>query len=177
MPRLGVVEPAQSAGRVKEIFEGPLKGKHLNIFKGMANSATLLDSYLGLSTALSKANLTQREQEVVQLAVVQSASCDYCTAAHTAIGKKAGLSEAQTLGARRGHVEDDPKLDALARFASALYEKRGGVSDSDLAAFRAAGFGDEEICEVVAVYSQATLTSTFNHINQTPVDFPKPPAI
>lgn len=177
MPRLSVIEPAQATGRIKEIFEGPLKGKNLNIFKGMANAPALLDGYLGLGSALSQTKLTQAEQEVVQLAVVQAAACDYCTAAHTVLGKKAGLSEEQTIGARRGKIPDNQKLDALARFASALYEKRGNVSDADLSAFRSAGFGDQEICEVVAVYAQATLTSTFNHVNQTPVDFPSAPAV
>jgi AhpD family alkylhydroperoxidase len=177
MPRLTVVEPTQTTGRVKEIFDGPLKGKNLNIFKGMANSAALLDGYLGLSAALTQASLNQREQEVVQLAVVQAANCDYCTAAHTAIGKGAGLTEDQLLGARRGHIESDPRLGALARFAAALYEKRGDVSDADLAQFRAAGFTDQHIGEVVVVFAQATLTSTFNHINHTPVDFPTPPAL
>lgn len=177
MARLAMIEPAQATGRVKEIFEGPLKGKHLNIFKGMANSSAILESYLGIAGGLAHAKLTKAEQEVVQLAVVQSASCSYCTAAHTAIGKGAGLSDEQMIGARRGHIENDARLNALAKFASTLYEKRGSVSDGDLSAFRAAGFGDQEICEVITVYAQAVLTSTFNHVNQTPVDFPTPPAV
>ena len=32
MPRLNVVDPATATGRVKEIFDGPLKGKHLAIW-------------------------------------------------------------------------------------------------------------------------------------------------
>ena len=44
MPRLNVVDPSTATGRVKEIFDGPLKGKHLNIFKGFANSPAVLDA-------------------------------------------------------------------------------------------------------------------------------------
>ncbi len=177
MPRLAVIDPEKTTGRAKEIFEGPLKGKHLNIFKGMANAPALLDAYLGIGGALKNASLTPAEQEVVQLAVVEAAGCDYCTAAHTVIGKNSGLTEEQTIGARRGSIEGDARLDAIARFAKALYEKRGNVSHDDLTAFRSAGFDDQAIAEAVAVYAQATLTSTFNHVNETEVDFPAPPAI
>jgi uncharacterized peroxidase-related enzyme len=177
MSRLKAVDPAAATGRAKEIFEGPLKGKHFNIFKGLANAPAALDAYLALSGALKNASLSPKEQEVVQLAVAQANACQYCLAAHTAIAKGAGLSDAQTLGARRGHVEGDPKLDALARFAAAIFEKRGSVSDNDLAAFRKAGYGDQAIAEVVASYALAIFTNTFNHLNQTAVDFPTPPAL
>jgi len=177
MPRLKVVDPASSTGRAKEIFEGPLKGKHFNIFKGMANSPATLDAYLALSGALKNASLSAKEQEVVQLVIAQANNCEYCVSAHTAIAKGAGLSDAQTVAARRGSLKDDAKLDALARFASAVFEKRGFVSDDDLTKFRAAGYSDAAIAEVSAIYALALFTNTFNHINQTAVDFPAPPAI
>ncbi len=177
MARLETIDPAQSEGRVKEIFEGPLKGKELNIFKGMANSSAVLDAYLGMSGALKNASLNAAQQEVVQLAIGQANGCDYCQAAHTAIGKGAGLSEAQTVGARRGAVDDDPRLDAIAKFATSLHEKRGFVGDDDLATFRSAGFDDGHVAEVVAVYALATFTNYFNHVNATPVDFPAPPSV
>jgi AhpD family alkylhydroperoxidase len=177
MPRLAVIDPEQTTGRAKEIFEGPLKGKHLNIFKGMANAPALLDAYLGIGGALKNASLTPAEQEVIQLAVVESASCDYCTAAHTVIGKNSGLTDDHTIGARRGEIQGEAKLDAVAKFAKALYEKRGNVSHDDLTAFRNAGYNDQAIAEAVGVYALATLTSTFNHVNETEVDFPAPPAI
>ena len=72
MPRLNVVDPATATGRVKEIFDGPLKGKHLNIFKGFANSPAVLDAYLGMSGALSKTSLSAKEREAIALAVAQA---------------------------------------------------------------------------------------------------------
>lgn len=174
MPRLTVVDPAHATGRAKEVFDGPLKGKHFNIFKSMATSPALLDMYLGIGGAMGKASLSMKEQEVIQLAIAQAQSCDYCAAAHTAIGKMHGLTEAQTLEARRGKMTD-PKLNALARFALSLHEKKGFVSDADVAAFKAAGYGEQQMGEVVGSYIQMMFTSTFNHMNDTPVDFPPPP--
>ncbi|MEL7473832.1 MAG: carboxymuconolactone decarboxylase family protein, partial [Planctomycetota bacterium] len=99
MARLQVVDPATASGRAKEIFDGPLKGKHFNIFKGMANSPAVLDFYLGMGGAASKFELTGAQQEAIQLAVGEANGCGYCVAAHTAIGKGAGLSEEQTVAA------------------------------------------------------------------------------
>jgi AhpD family alkylhydroperoxidase len=177
MPRLHTVDPATATGRTKEIFDGPLKGKHLNIFKGLGNSSAALDFYLGASGALGGASLSAKEQEAVQLVVGAANDCGYCQAAHTAIGKGAGLTEEQTVAARRGRIEDDPKLEAVTRFAGALHEKHGFVSDDDVAAFKSAGYGDDAITEVIAVYALATFTNYFNHVNQTDIDFPAPPAV
>jgi uncharacterized peroxidase-related enzyme len=177
MPRLPVVDPATATGPVKEIFDGPLKGKHLNIFRGMANSPAALQLYLNISGALSKSSLSPKEQEVIHLVVSQANGCDYCLAAHTAIGKGHGMSEAQTIAARNGHIEDDAKLGALAKFASALHEKKGHVSDSDLQAFKAAGYTDGAIADVVGTYALAIYTNYFNHVNDTTLDFPPAPAL
>lgn len=172
MPRLHVMDPATATGKAREIFDGPLKGKHLNIFKGMANSPAALNFYLQGSGALAQGSLTAAEREVVQLAIAEANQCDYCLAAHTAIGKGAGLSEAQTIAARGGAIGDSARLDALAKFALALHEKKGFVSADDLARFRAAGFDDGAIAEVVASYALAIYTNYFNHVNETAVDFP-----
>ncbi len=176
MPRLNVVDPANATGKVKEIFDGPLKGKHLNIFKGLANSAAALDAYLSFSGSLKGGALTDAEREVVALAVGEANGCGYCVAAHTVIGKGAGLSEDQTVAARRGQL-DDPKLNAVARFALALHEKRGNASQEDLDAFRAAGYDDGHITEVIGAYALSTFTNFFNHVNDSAIDFPAPPSL
>lgn len=176
MSRLAVIDPATSTGRAKEIFGGPLAGKHFNIFKAMANSPAALDVYLGMAGALDKASLNFREREVIQLAIGAANNCGYCEAAHTAIGKMAGLTEAQTIEARRGSLAD-PKLDALAKFALAIHEKKGFVSDQDVSRFRAAGYNDAAIAETVAAYALAIYTNVFNHVNNTATDFPPPPKI
>lgn len=177
MPRLSVIDPEQASGDVREVFDGPLKGKHLNIFKGMANSPAALHAYLGLAGALAKASLSAKEQEAIQLLVSQQNGCSYCLAAHTAIGMKAGLSQDQTVAVRQGVPTGDAKLDALVRFASNLYEKKGRVSDEDLAAVKGAGYDDGAVAEAVASYALAMYTNAFNIANDTEVDFPPPPSI
>lgn len=174
MPRIQLVDPAQTEGEARKVFDGPLKGKHLNIFKAMGHSPAVLHTYLGMAGALAKARLTEQEREAIQLAVGQANGCDYCVAAHTKIGIGAGLTAEQAKQARRGSIPGDARLDALVRFALALHEKRGSVSDADLAQVREAGYDDGQIGEAVAAYALAVFTNTFNQVAQTPVDFPDP---
>ena len=176
MPRLTTIDPATATGETKAIFDGPLHGKHLNVFKGLGNSPAALNGYLAFSGALAKGTLSKQEQEAIQLALGQARGCEYCLAAHTMIGKGAGLTEAQTIEARRGSVADK-KIDAVVRLALAIEEKRGNVSATDLANFKAAGFNDGHIAEVVAQHALATYTNYFNHLNQTTVDLPAFPKI
>lgn len=176
MPRLSVVDPAQATGKVKEIFDGPLKGKHRNIFKGMANSPAALGAYVALTHALKDGELTPAERETIAIAAGQLNGCDYCVAAHTVMGKMAGLSEGETVAIRRG-APTEPKLAALTKFVAAMNEKRGFVNDADVAAVRAAGYGDGHIAEIVAVYALNLYTNYFNHLNETDIDFPAPPAL
>ncbi len=136
----------------------------------------MLDGYLGLSGALNKTSLSGKEREAIQLAVGEANNCGYCVAAHTAIGKGMGLTEQQTIEARRGG-NSDPKINALVKFALALHEKKGFVSDADVSALKGAGYSDAHLGEVVAVYALAVFTNYFNHVNATPVDFPAPPSI
>lgn len=177
MSRLKVVDPAQAEGTVKELFEGPLKNRQINIYKGLANSPAAIQAYMGMSKALGAAKLSKKEQEVIQLAIAEAQGCHYCVAAHTDVGRRFKLSEEQMIGARRGSIENDPKLNALARFALSIHEKRGFVSDGEIADLRRHGFGDGEIAEIVASYALMIFTSTFNHVNDTEVDFPEPPAL
>mgnify|MGYP001052190682 CR=1 FL=1 len=176
MPRLNTIDPATATGKAKEIFDGPLKGKHLNIFKGMANSPAALQAYLGMAGALGEGSLSGAEREVIALVTAQKNDCDYCLAAHTHIGKGAGLTEDQTIEARRGEMADS-KLHALAGFTRALLEKNGFADEGDIRAFKDAGYTDEHVVETIANVGLNFYTNYFNHVNGTDVDLPTPPAL
>ncbi len=175
MPRLSVIEPEQSSGEVREIFDGPLKDMHLNIFKGMANSAAGLKAYLGLAGAQESGSLTKAQQEAVALAVSEANRCDYCLGAHTMLGTQAGLSEEQTVQLRRGEPTGDAKLDAIAALARSIHEHKGFVPTADLDAFRSADFGDQQIVEVLVAYVHTLYTNYFNHLNESVLDVPAAP--
>lgn len=177
MPRLNIVEPDQATGRVKEIFDGPLKGKHINIFKGLANSEVGLEAYLSLNKALEKSEFSPKEKEAIALIVGEKNNCDYCTAAHTAIGKGHGLSEDDTVKIRKGDPVGDDRIDAIVTFTGRIIETKGFVEDQDLQQFKNAGFGDGAVVDLIVAYSLNVMTNVFNHVNDTQVDFPEVPAL
>ena len=173
MPRLTPIDPAAAEGKAKVLLDGVQKklGSVPNLFRTMAASPAVLESYLGFSQNLGGTGLSAREREQIALAVAGANACEYCASAHTAIGKSLGLSDAETTRNLAGEAED-PNAAAILAFATALVEKKGWVGDDDLAAVRAAGADDATIGEIVATVALNIFTNYFNHVARTEVDFP-----
>ena len=173
MSRLPLIDPAIATGPAKSLLDavGKKLGLVPNMTRAMANSPAVLQAYLDFGAALGGAKLNARVRELIALAVGEVNGCPYCLAAHTAIGGSLGLSREDLLAARQA-ASGDARTAGLLAFARALVLQRGLVSDADLRAVRAAGVSDAEIAEVVAVVALNVLTNWFNHVAQTPVDFP-----
>lgn len=56
-------------------------------------------------------------------------------------------------------------------------EKRGWVSDEELARVRQAGYTDGGVAEIVANVAKNIFTNYFNHVAETEVDFPEVPQL
>ncbi len=178
MPVINPVTLESADPHQKKLLEG-LKaklGRTPAIYATMAQSPTTLEAALIYNQNLKKGSLSEREIEAIALAVGQANSCDYCVAAHTAIGKMAGLSVEETLECRRGQVKD-PKMNALVKLAIEIVETRGLPSAKTVADFRAAGYTDGALVEVIAWTTYDIFTNYFNHIAETVSDFPKAPAL
>ena len=109
--------------------------------------------------------------EQIALTVSQANQCDYCIAAHAAIGSSIGLTEDELRDARTA-TSPDRATDAALQFARRVVEKRGAVSDGDIAAIRNAGYSDTEMAEIIAHVALNIFSNYFNLVAQTDVDFP-----
>jgi AhpD family alkylhydroperoxidase len=116
--------------------------------------------------------LSPRLQEQLALVIAQDNECDYCLSAHTASGRGVGLSSDEVVASREGRASDR-KVEAALQFARAVVERRGGVSDQELARVREAGFTDGKITEIIAHVALNVFTNYFNRAAQTDIDFPK----
>jgi uncharacterized peroxidase-related enzyme len=143
-----------------------------NMFKAVANSTAALKSMWGSFGALGSGTIPARLGEQIAVAVANRNACEYCLAAHTVLGRKAGASEAELSAAQTGQ-STDPKTAAALRFALQLVEARGQVSEADVQAVRKAGFNDEEIVEILAHVALNLFTNYINVAFAVPVDFPK----
>jgi uncharacterized peroxidase-related enzyme len=117
-------------------------------------------------------SLPAKTREQIALAVAQANGCDYCLAAHIAIGKMTGLTTDQIRDSRRGAAVD-PKADTLIRFARKVVEAKGRVSGAELRTVREAGYDDGAIAEVVAHVAMKVFANYFNHVADTDIDFSK----
>lgn len=174
MSRLNLIAPESATGKAKELLDA-VKGKLglvPNMTRAMANAPAALNGYLQLSGALAHGALPAKTREQIALAVAEANGCDYCLAAHTAIGKMAGLTADQIRDSRHGTAVD-PKADALVRFARKVVDTKGRVTDADLRAVRAAGHDDGAIAEVVAHVALNVFTNYFNQVADTDIDFPR----
>jgi len=108
--------------------------------------------------------------------VAQENGCDYCLAAHTFLGGKAGLSASEIRDARRGEAADE-KERVVVEFAQTMVRDRANVKDADVQRLRAAGLSDGAIIEVVANVVLNIFTNYVNHVAETPLDFPDTAAL
>ncbi len=178
MSRLNVVAPDEATGDVKEIYNNlaAKMGKVVNIFQGMANSPAALKAYLSMSAALAEGELSPEDREAVYLAVSEQNGCHYCVSAHSMIARRAGLSDDETLAARR-FESADAKRAALLDFVRKVLATKGFVSDEEIAAIRQAGYSDGQIAEAIGYIGLATYSNLFNHVHDTPLDFPAAPEL
>lgn len=178
MSRLDIVTPAKASGPTRALYDAIKNaiGVVPAIYQGLGNSPTALEGALHTDGLLKKGTLSGTEIEAVKLAVSEKYGCNYCLAAHTLLGKKAGLSEADTLAIRRGDVQH-PRLAALVKFVNDTLHPEARVSDSELAAIRNAGYSDGQIAEIVQTIAQTVFTNLFNRVHQTELDFPPAPVL
>jgi uncharacterized peroxidase-related enzyme len=143
-----------------------------NMYSVMANSPGLLDTYIhGYSRFREMSGFTPAEQEVVFLAISRENGCNYCVAAHSFLADKmSGVPASVTDAIRAGTPIADARLAALHDFSRTMVVKRGLPSKSEVGAFLAAGYSEQQILEVVLAISVKTLSNFANHLFHTPVD-------
>ncbi|WP_153556658.1 carboxymuconolactone decarboxylase family protein [Roseimaritima sediminicola] len=174
MSRIHPISPENAQGKSAELFAAVKSklGMVPNMMRAIGNSPAVLGAYLQFSGGLASGTLSNQQRELIALTVGEANRCDYCLAAHSALGQMAGLDADQIRDARHGSAVD-AKSDALIRFARKLVDERGHVSGDDLQELRGHGFTEGEIAEVVANVALNLFTNYFNHVADPDIDFPK----
>lgn len=166
--------PENTSGHTRELLEGIRKGYGYipNLFAYMAEAPTTVEAYLALNDLVAKTSLSPAQQQVALLAVSVENDCEFCMAAHRAIGKMKG-ADAQTLTAVATHAAIADASDrALATFTQTIVKTRGRPSEADVQHFLAAGFTRQQIMEVILIVSIKTLSNYINHLTR-PVPNPE----
>lgn len=173
MSRLTQITDENASPKAAELFAAIKSkvGMVPNLYRVLANEPAALAATLGFGETLGQGSFDAATREAIALAVAVANQCDYCASAHSAISGGLKVSQ-EEITARLHGKSADAKVQAILTFALAVVEKRGFVSDEDLAAAREAGLTEGEIVETVANVVHNILTNYINHVAQTEIDFP-----
>jgi uncharacterized peroxidase-related enzyme len=156
---VNLVEPSQS----EYLAELEQKSKRPNhFFRMMAHKPEVLKNFVPLYGAImGPGAVDRRTKELVYLTVSLANECAYCTAAHKATAKKAGITdeEIRAIETEQNQFFSGPELAAI------LYarELTGEVAANQTADPLFKTFNDEQVVEITLVVAMANFTNRFNN--------------
>lgn len=159
MTAIKMVDPAQN----EFLASLESKSKRANhFFRTMANRPEALKNFVPLYGAIvGPGSVERRIKELVYLTCSYANECAYCTAAHGASGKKAGITpeEMQAIQTEQDHGFSEPER-AVIQYARELTRTADG--DETRAALLE-HFNDEQVVEIALVAAMANFTNRFNN--------------
>lgn len=173
MSRLPLHTPDDAPAASRPLVERAIANNGFlpNLIGVLAGAPVALETYLTVGGINARASLPLAEREVVQLTAARIHGCDFCVAGHTKVAlKQARLPDAQVIALQNGTDTGDARLDAVRRFTEAVIATRGAVEDAALAAFQAAGYGEQQALDVVLGVSLATLCNFANNLARNTVN-------
>lgn len=157
-----------TTGKTNALLEGIQQsyGFVPNLFAYMAEAPTTVEAYLALNELVARSSFTPAQQQVALLAASVENRCEFCIAAHRAMGKM-NKSNQQTLDALySGEEINDAGDRALATYVKRVVKQRGLMSSEEIQLFLDAGFNNQQVLEVVLIVSIKTLSNYINHITR-----------
>ena len=139
------------------------KAKRPNHFyRMMANRPEVLKAFVPLYSAIAgPGSVERRVKELVYLTCSFANECAYCTAAHVASGKKAGITpeELEALQTEQDHVFSEAERAAIL-YARELTQTADGQDSRDTLLQH---FSNEQVVEITLVAAMANFTNRFNN--------------
>jgi len=141
-----------------------------NLFRALANSSSSLSGFAALLEANDGGTLSPAERQIVQIVASIENQGTYCVAGHSTFAENIGMPLETITALREGRQLADKRYQGLADFTRALVRNRGHVTDDDKAALEAAGFGAEQIFEIIVGVALKTITNYVDSVFDLPLD-------
>lgn len=138
----------------------------------LAGAPGILEAYQTLHKLFTESSFNNEELTVVWQSINVEHACHYCVPAHTGIAKMMKVDDSISEALRTETPLKNEKLEALRNMTISIVRNRGHVSQEDLDAFYAAGYGERQVLEIILGLSQKVISNYTNHIANTPVDAP-----
>ncbi|EOR93517.1 Macrophage infectivity potentiator-related protein [Arcticibacter svalbardensis MN12-7] len=136
----------------------------------LAGAPGLLAAYQTLHELFANSSFDNEELTVVWQTINVEHECHYCVPAHTGIANMMKVNPKITEALRNETAMPTAKLQALHEIVLKIVRNRGHVSQEDLDAFYAVGYGQRQVLEIILGLSQKIISNYTNHIANTPVD-------
>ncbi|MBC5839002.1 carboxymuconolactone decarboxylase family protein [Flavobacterium muglaense] len=136
----------------------------------LAAAPGILEGYQKLHELFVNTSFNEEELTVVWQAINVEHACHYCVPAHTGIAHMMKVDNDIIESLRNETPLANPKLEALRTMTLSIVRNRGNVSQADLEAFYTAGYGEQQVLEIILGVSQKVISNYTNHIANTPVD-------
>ncbi|WP_192021703.1 carboxymuconolactone decarboxylase family protein [Shewanella sp. WPAGA9] len=146
-----------------------------NLHGVLAESPATFEAYQDLHKLFTNSSFNAEELTVVWQTINVEHGCSYCVPAHTAIAGMMKVDSELTEALRNRTAMPTDKLQALHDTTLLMVRKRGLLSDAEMDAFFAAGYGQQQLLEIILGLSQKVISNYVNHIAHTPVDAPFQP--
>ena len=175
MSSIKALDPAATTGSVQPILQALQQkiGRVPNMYRVMANSPAVLAAYTNYSDNLSAGQLDKQLAELIAVAAAEHNRCSYCLSAHTATGRRNGLSPEELVEGRQFH-SDNPAFAAALVFAHKMLQAPTSLSPADLDELHTVGFSDAAVLEIIAHVVRNMFTNFVNVVADTELDWTHP---
>ena len=173
MSRFEQIEIEDATGKTKELYNGITKafGGVPNLFKMLGENPDILESVLHLNAAITTNELSAKDLEQIALTVSSINACNYCVATHVAVGSQFKIQKSELMNNIQA-VSDNPKMDAILKFAKEATLNRGKVASETIKGLTEFGIKNATIIEILGVVGLYTFLNYLNHLTQPVIDFP-----
>lgn len=141
-----------------------------NLHAVMAEAPTLLKGYQVLHELFQKTSFNAEELTVVWQSINIEHNCHYCVPAHSGIAAAMKVDQDIVDALVNKTPLVSPKLEALRETTLAITRERGVISDEQIEKFFVAGYGKQQLLEIIVGLSQKVMSNYTNHLANTPVD-------
>lgn len=143
-----------------------------NLHKVLAASPETLEAYKALHESFQASSFDNTELTVVWQTINFYHECHYCVPAHTGIAHMMKVDPAIIDALHNGLALQNEKLRVLQETTLAVVDQRGILTEEQVSNFKAAGYGNQQLLEIVLGLAQKTISNYSNHFADTPVDEP-----
>jgi uncharacterized peroxidase-related enzyme len=153
------VEPAQNEF-LADLEKRSNRANHF--FRTMANRPEVLKNFVPFyGSIMGPGSVDRRTKELVYLTVSYTNKCAYCTAAHIASGRKAGVTEDEMRALQAGQDGgfSAPERAAI-EYARELTRTADGAQTRDALSEH---YKDDQIVEITLIAALANFTNRFNN--------------